>query len=139
MLATVRRVKLDLLTNTLTLEYVSGRQNTSRVAMVFATPEAADAAFTKVWRRLGKSFELAPHKPDPWAVARVPVAFMAGILVATAAVALVLGGAEDVSVPPGVGRLAGGVRPRRGRPGRRPGVAVPPADPAARAAVLAPR
>src|SRR5262245_26039591 len=52
-LATVRNVKLDLLTNSLVVEYVKNGSGAGRLIVVFASPESADACFTKLWRRLG--------------------------------------------------------------------------------------
>jgi hypothetical protein len=91
-LTSVRGAALDLTTNTLAVEYAAPQAG--RVAVQFACAEAADAVFTKLGRRLGDRFALAPVRPDPWAAARGPVAALVGVLLATAAAALVLSTAE---------------------------------------------
>jgi hypothetical protein len=53
-LIAVRRVRLDLLDNTLHVEYQAG-QGKARTAIRFATAEAADTAFSKLSRRLIES------------------------------------------------------------------------------------
>jgi hypothetical protein len=96
-LGAVRGAKLDLLTNSLVVEYAKGGLGTSRLTVVFSTPEAADAFYTKLWRRLGDGFRLAPYKSDPWTAARAPLALLAGALLVTAALALVLSVFEDMA------------------------------------------
>src|SRR5262245_33439783 len=49
----IRHAKLDLLTNSLIVEYAGGGNNTRQLTVVFASPEAADACFTKLWQRIG--------------------------------------------------------------------------------------
>jgi hypothetical protein len=94
-LAAVRRAGHDLTANTLWLE--SGTADRPAMAEVtFASAEAADAAFTVLWRRLGPGFELAPHRPDPWACAREPVAVLLGLATATLALALAASAADDL-------------------------------------------
>lgn len=100
-LASVQRVKLDLTTNTLTVEYrVGGSQAGGRVraAVRFAAAETADTVFGKLWRRLGDGCVLQPTAPDPWDVARAPVAFMAALLAGTGVLALGLNAAADVAL-----------------------------------------
>jgi hypothetical protein len=93
-LTTARRVAHDLTANTLELEYaIEGRP--AEETVVFATPEASDAAFALVWRRLGEGFELTPPRLDPWSAARGPVAAMLGVLVTAAALALGASAADD--------------------------------------------
>lgn len=92
-LATVRRAKLDLLANALVVEY-GGR---GRLTVVFATPEAADVCFTKLWRRLGEECQLVPHARDWWALARTPLTVLALVLLVTAALALGLNLFEDAA------------------------------------------
>lgn len=96
-LVSVRQVKLDLLANSLVVEYSKGGQSTGRLTLVFATPEAADACYTKLWRRLGDSFKLQPYARDAWALARGPLALLFGALLATAALATVLSVFEDMA------------------------------------------
>ncbi len=98
-LAAVRRVAHELTANTLRLESVAAGRPAGAV-VVFATPEAADAAFALVWRRLGANFELTPPRPDPWVAARGPVAAMLGVLAAAAALALAASAADDLPASP---------------------------------------
>ena len=58
------RLKLDLLTNSLIVEYLGRGHETSRATITFATPEAADACFTKMWRRLGDGMKLNDYQRD---------------------------------------------------------------------------
>ncbi|MDB5313777.1 MAG: hypothetical protein JWO38_7979 [Gemmataceae bacterium] len=104
-LATVRRARLDLLSNSLVVEYVCGRLGKSQMTVVFATPEAADACFTKVWRRLGGGFELLPYKRDSWALARTPLTALGAILAITAALGLSLNISEDFATARAVATL----------------------------------
>lgn len=94
-LTAVRRISLSLASNTLRVEYSQARHGTGQVAVRFATAETADTVFGKVWRRLGDDVALAPPRPDPWDVMRIPVAVMAGVLVATLTLAVVLSAAQD--------------------------------------------
>ena len=94
----VRKVTHDLLTNTLTVEHLRPAEaggGVAAAAVEFATHEAADEAFTSVWRRLGERFALTPHTQDGWELARAPVAFMSGVLVATLTLSLVANAAAD--------------------------------------------
>jgi hypothetical protein len=96
-LSAVRGVKLDLLSNSLLIEHGASGPGTSRLTVVFSSPEEADALYTKLWRRLGAGFQLAPYKRDPWAAARAPLALLVGALLVTAALALVLSVFEDMA------------------------------------------
>jgi hypothetical protein len=96
-LVAVKHVKLDLLTNSLMIEYASGGVGTRWLTIVFAKPETADACFTKLWRRLGDGCQLMPYQRDSWSLARAPLMFLVGILLATAAMALVLSVFEDMA------------------------------------------
>jgi len=96
-LAKVRRVKLDLLTNSLKIEYVNGGPGTNWLTVVFAKPETADICFTKLWRRLGNSCQLLPYQRDSWSLARTPLMLLAAVLLATAAMALALSVFEDMA------------------------------------------
>lgn len=97
-LAAVRGVTLDLHTNALVVEYAKGGAATAALTLVFATPETADACFTKLWRRLGDGCELRPYARDAWAAARAPLALLIGAVLVTAALALLLSVFEDVTV-----------------------------------------
>ena len=96
-LTSVSRVKLDLLGNALAVEYAKGGLGTARVKVVFETPEAADACYTKLWRRLGDGFALQPDARDAWTAARAPLALLAGALLVTAALAAGLSVFEDMA------------------------------------------
>ncbi len=87
-LVAVRRLKLNLLTNSLVVEYVRNGYSTLRQRLTFATPEAADACFTKVWRRLGDGFRLSEYQRPGWEAARGPLMLLFGSLVATALLVL---------------------------------------------------
>jgi hypothetical protein len=97
-LAGVRRVKLDLLTNSLAVEYVGRGLGTSRATVTFATPEAADACFTKLWRRLGTGLKLRDFQRSKWELARLPLMVMAGALLVTAVLVLLLNVFEDFAL-----------------------------------------
>jgi hypothetical protein len=105
-LAGVTRLNLDLVTNSLVVEYVGGGLGTSRARLTFATPEAADACFTKAWRRLGDGVRLTPYRRDVWSLARGPLLLLAGALLATAALVLLLSVSEDTT---GAGGVLGGL------------------------------
>jgi hypothetical protein len=99
-LSAVRRLTHDLLAFTLRLECAD------RPAVVtFASAEAADAAFAMLWRRLGPAFALDPPRADPWALARGPVAVLAGLLTATLALALAVSAADDLPASPATAAL----------------------------------
>jgi len=87
-LQNVTKVRLDLLTNTLVIEYRANGRSAARVAIECLTHETADDIYTKVWRRLGERFEVKADKKDPWELARGPVVVMAAILLLTPVLAL---------------------------------------------------
>jgi len=95
----IQRLRLDLASNTLAIDYHVGRGTPTRhrIAVVFATSEAADTVFTKLWRRLGQGFELTPLKSDWIEVVRTPVAALLGVAAATAAIALGLSALPDAA------------------------------------------
>jgi hypothetical protein len=91
----VHRVHLDLLNNSLAVDYF-GRENTTRRATVtFSDHEAADACFTKLWRRLGNDVKLNDFQRDKAQLARAPLMLLFASLVVTAALALILSVFED--------------------------------------------
>ena len=94
----VRRVKLDLLTNSLSIEYAAAGHGVIRVTVVFKAADDADACFSKLWRRLGETFHLMPYKRPSWVLARTPVTLLLGVLIATAALVLGLNVAEDAAI-----------------------------------------
>ncbi|QJW94146.1 hypothetical protein [Frigoriglobus tundricola] len=119
-LSSVRRLKHNLLTNALVIDYAKGRAGTGQLTLAFAHPEAADACYTKLWRRLGKDFRLRPYKRDAWAAARGPLALLIGALFATAVLALVLSIFEDMASARARGPRRGPRRGGSGRPRRPP-------------------
>lgn len=106
-LAAVRRVRLDLLTHTLTVEHMRPTPKGSGalpfppvpVAVTFADYETADEVFTKLWRRLGERFRLVQHKQDGWSLARAPVAAMAGVLAAAGVLCVAANALADGGAP----------------------------------------
>lgn len=88
-LPTVRKVALDLTTNTLTIDYRptlaarSGAIPTGQVVIGFAGYEAADEVFTKVWRRLADRLTLHQDRRPTKELIRTPLAAIAGVCVAT--------------------------------------------------------
>ncbi len=105
-LSSVRRLKHNLLTNALVIDYATGRAGTSQLTLAFTHAETADACYTKLWRRLGKDFQLRPYKRDAWAAARSPLALLISALVATAVLALVLSVFEDMASARAAARAA---------------------------------
>lgn len=104
--ASVQRVRLDLVTNSLVVDYAKGGgMDTSRLTVTFATPEAADACFTKLWRRAGTGLQLRPYRRDAWVAARAPLALLAAALVTAAALALTLSVFEDMASARGAARV----------------------------------
>ena len=91
----VRRLTLDLPTDTLRVETAGGV-----TGVRFGTAEAADAAFTALWRRLGDGFALTPYKLDGWDAARRPLAAMAGVAAGTFVFGLGLYVVNDTLGPP---------------------------------------
>jgi hypothetical protein len=87
-LSTVKSVIHDLLTNTVHLEISAGTGTTglwtSRATVGFSSAEAADALFTKLWRRLGDEFKLRPDRLPPQQAVQAPLAVLTAILFATA-------------------------------------------------------
>jgi len=82
-LTTIRRVKLDLLQNSLDITLADGRIN-----LRFTTSKDADACFTQLWQRLGAQARLESSQGTWWARARLPMTVLGAILAITAALAL---------------------------------------------------
>lgn len=99
-LTAVRRVRLELLANTVVLEYREPGRGMSRLTIVFTTPVAADACFTRVWRRLGERCSLLPYHRDWWALAKAPLLALAAALAITAALSIGLGVSEETNAHP---------------------------------------
>jgi hypothetical protein len=93
----IRQLTLELVVNSLTIECSGRDMKRSRLRLTFATPEAADACFTKIWRRLGNEFQLAPYKRDAWHSIRSPLVLLAVVLIATAVIAGMLSINEDMA------------------------------------------
>lgn len=85
----VRRARLDLVRNTAAIDY-DGPGGRGRADVVFSTPEVADAFFTKLWRRLGTGFALAPYRRDGWTLAAAPLGLCAAILLLTGVLAVLV-------------------------------------------------
>jgi hypothetical protein len=94
-LASVSRVKLDLLSNSLAIEYSRGHAK-SQIILTFASPESADTCFSRIWRRLGEGCQLHRQR-DSWAQARTPLMLLAVILAATALLALGITVLDDLA------------------------------------------
>src|SRR5438094_4150249 len=60
----IRRVKVDLLANAVTVEHAAGGLEAKQLALAFSSPEAADACFMRLWRQLGDRCELLPYRKD---------------------------------------------------------------------------
>src|SRR5262245_22997341 len=52
-LASIRRVRLDLMRNTVRIDHNLARGGSRKAELVFAKAETADTVFSKLWRRLG--------------------------------------------------------------------------------------
>lgn len=93
-LSAVTRARLDLLTNSLVIEYGTGVRR-GRLVVSFSTPEAADVCFTKLWRRLGDGCQLVRQEDDWWATARGPALVLIAVFAVTALLAMGLHLFED--------------------------------------------
>ncbi len=109
-LSTVRRLTLDLLTNSLVIEYSGAGTRASQQRLTFANPEAADACFTRIWRRLGSRFRLSPYRKDAWNLIRGPLLLLLGALAATAVAVLLLNVLQDMDAGPGKPASTSGAR-----------------------------
>jgi hypothetical protein len=94
-LASVTMAKLDLLANSLTVDIARGRQ-ASRITLVFATPEAADSCFSRIWRRLGPGCDLRSHRRDWRPLVKLPLFCLAVVLALTATLATVVSTANEM-------------------------------------------
>lgn len=97
-LLTVRRVRLDLTANTLTVDYLGGAFTTLTQKITFAAAAPADACFTKLWRRLGHGFRLQQPARGGWGAARTPLILLGLTLATTAFLVLLLSVFEDLAV-----------------------------------------
>ena len=110
-LGSIRRVKLDLLANELTIRS-GGATGPNPLTVVFASPEAGDACFTKLWRQLGDGCHLLPYRRDWLALARGPAVLLGAVLAVTAAVALTLGVFDDYAAARAVASIGDAAVPR---------------------------
>lgn len=94
-LASVRRVKLDLLTNSLAIEHTRG-YGKSELVVTFSTPEAADGCFSRIWRRLGNGCKLISQQRDWKHLARTPFVLLGAVLAITALLALAISITDDL-------------------------------------------
>lgn len=96
-LVAVRRVRHDLTANTLTVDYLGEAFTTLSQKIAFTTATAADACFTKLWRRLGDGFRLQQPARRGWVAARAPLVLLGLTLAATAFLVLLLSVFEDLA------------------------------------------
>jgi len=93
-LADIARADFDLAGLTLTLCRATGD-----VALNFRDAEAADDVFTKLLHRTRDRLALTSDKPDPLVAARGPLGVLAGVLLATATLAVTASAAADLATP----------------------------------------
>ncbi len=97
-LIAVSRLRLDLTTNALTVNYLGNGYATFTQKIVFASPETADDCFEKLWKRLGDGFRLSGYRRPGWAEARAPLGLLVGSLVVTALLVLLASVFTDLAV-----------------------------------------
>lgn len=95
-LASIERVRLDLLRNTVRIDHHSARGGRQRSELVFNKPETADTVFSKLWRRLGGEFTLRPYRPETWELARMPLLIMMALALTTLLTSLLLNAVADI-------------------------------------------
>ncbi len=91
----VRRVKLDLTTQSVTIDHFTGNDPRARAVIQFASGGDADAFFAKLWRRLGEGFQLKARVPEWWTLARLPLVFVAAAILFTMLAAMGLNALAD--------------------------------------------
>ncbi len=72
---------------------------TGDATLSFRDAEAADDLFTKLLHRTRDRLRLTSDKPDPLVAARGPLGVLAGVLLATATLALTASAAADLATP----------------------------------------
>ncbi|QEL14691.1 hypothetical protein [Limnoglobus roseus] len=97
-LYTVRRVKLDLKDHTVTIDHQMANSPNGRTVIRFADGRVADSFFAKIWRRLGDGYQLKTFAPEWWTLARLPIVFIAAVIVFTAITAMVLNAISDTGI-----------------------------------------
>lgn len=95
-LHSIKRVQLDLVQNSLRIEYINTLTGKASTAIRFASSEIADAAFSKLWRRLGQEYRLQPYRPEPYALAQIPIIAILTVLLTTAFLAIAMNVLQDV-------------------------------------------
>jgi hypothetical protein len=95
-LASIERVRLDLMQNKVRIDHSSARGGRQKSELIFAKPETADNVFSKLWRRLGAEFLLRPYRPEMWELARTPLLVMMGLALVTAGLSFTLNALADV-------------------------------------------
>ena len=115
-LSRVRRATLDLLRNAVTVGY-AGPSGPARVRVAFGTPDAADAFFTKLWRRLGRDFTLRPYRRDAWTQAAAPLGLLAAVLLVTTVLAVTISGFDSFAADRPVGAVSVPAAGALGSPG----------------------
>ncbi len=94
-LSTITRLKLELITNTLTIEYRANSRTPARVTIQCATHETADEIYSKLWRRLGDEFEVRGNQDHSPAATRTPIIVIVAVLFCTVLFALLANFAAD--------------------------------------------
>ena len=91
----VRRVKFELAAHAVTIDHFTDNDPKARTVIQFATGAAADSFFAKLWRRLGDGYQLKTFAPEWWMIARVPLVFIAAMILFTALAATGLNALSD--------------------------------------------
>ncbi len=101
-ISTIQRVRHKLIDNTLVIDYLRADNkslrsvgNLAQVLIKFSHFEAADEVFSKLWRRMGQSYTMKPSKTETWELLRIPLAFMAAIVLSTLTLSLVANSLAD--------------------------------------------
>ncbi|HEY3788410.1 MAG TPA: hypothetical protein VGL71_06115 [Urbifossiella sp.] len=94
-LSTVTRVRLDLLSDALSIEYSRGRAK-SQITLTFGSPKSADACFSRIWRRLGERFHLQNPR-NAWTLSRLPLTILGAVFAVTALLALTITTIDDMA------------------------------------------
>ena len=100
--ALVRSVTLHLSENRIRVKYQSARHHSATVTIEMENAELADALFSKLWRRLGSAFLLAPFRKDMVTLAGTPATMLGGVLIGTILIALWLNSRQDGATPTGL-------------------------------------
>jgi len=94
-LSTITRIKLELITNTLTIEYRANSRSPARVTIQCASHETADEIYSKLWRRLGDDFEVRGNQDHSHEAARKPIIVIAAVMLCTIVFAMLANFAAD--------------------------------------------